>query len=94
MKRLINLNINGRDQELAVKPQTTLADLLHHELGLTGTKKGCEVGECGACTVILNGEAVSSCLVLAVQADGGEVTTIEGMGKGRGAAPSAKVLCG
>ena len=81
MKRLISLNINGSLQELAVEPKTTLADLLRYDLGLTGTKKGCEVGECGACTVIMNGQAVSSCLILAVQADGSEITTIEGMEK-------------
>jgi carbon-monoxide dehydrogenase small subunit len=81
MKKLIAVKINGREQELAVEPNTTLADLLRNELGLTGTKKGCEVGECGACTVIMNGQAVSSCLILAVQANGADVTTIEGMEK-------------
>jgi len=79
MKKMICLTINGKEYELAVAPNMTLADLLREELLLTGTKKGCEVGDCGTCTVIMNGKAVNSCLVLAVQASGKEITTVEGL---------------
>ena len=66
MKHIVNLTVNGNSYELAVNPGTTLLDLLRDELGLTGTKKGCELGDCGACTVILNGIAVNSCIILAL----------------------------
>ncbi|MFO7985295.1 MAG: (2Fe-2S)-binding protein [Desulfatiglandaceae bacterium] len=79
MKRMICLTINGKEYELAVAPNMTLADLLREELLLTGTKKGCEMGECGTCTVIMNGRAVNSCLILAVQAAGKDITTVEGL---------------
>lgn len=79
MKKMISININGKEYELAVAPNMTLADLLREELLLTGTKKGCEMGECGTCTVLMNGRAVNSCLVLAVQAAGKEITTVEGL---------------
>jgi len=79
MKSMVNLMVNGKRHELAVEPNRTLTDLLRYDLGLTGTKKGCETGECGSCTVILNGKPVNSCLVLAVQANGADVLTIEGM---------------
>ena len=79
MKKLIHLNVNDHPVEVAVAPDTTLVDLLRYELGLTGTKKGCDLGDCGACTVILDGRAVNACLVLAVQADGCKVQTIEGL---------------
>lgn len=79
MKKLIRMTVNGKEMELAVAPNVSLTDLLRYELGLTGTKKGCDVGDCGACTVLLDGKAVNSCLVLAVQADGKRVTTIEGV---------------
>ena len=79
MKKMICITINGNKHELAVAPNMTLADLLREELLLTGTKKGCEMGECGTCTVIMNGRAVNSCLVLAVQAAGKEITTVEGL---------------
>src|SRR5512140_56186 len=82
MKHLININVNGDDHELAVRAGTTLLDLLREDLKLTGTKKGCELGDCGACTVIMDGKAVNSCLVLAVDADGKNVETIEGLAKG------------
>ncbi len=82
MKQIININVNGTDYEVAVKPGTTLLDLLREELRLTGTKKGCELGDCGACTVIMNGKAVNSCLVLAVEADGKNIQTIEGLANG------------
>jgi carbon-monoxide dehydrogenase small subunit len=79
MKQLITVTVNNQEYELAVEPNLTLLDLLRYRLELTGTKKGCDEGDCGACTVIMNGKAVSSCLVLAVQADGKEILTIEGM---------------
>jgi 4-hydroxybenzoyl-CoA reductase subunit alpha len=82
MKNLITLKVNGLAYEVAVKPGTTLLDLLREELRLTGTKKGCELGDCGACTVILDGKPVNSCLVLALEADGRDVTTIEGIAQG------------
>ena len=79
MKKLIQLTVNDRDIEIAVEPNTTLTDLIRYELGLTGTKKGCETGDCGACTVLLDGLPVNSCLVLAVQANGCTVKTIESL---------------
>ncbi len=79
MKKLIKLTVNAREYEIAVEPNLTLTHLIRDELGMTGTKKGCETGDCGACTVILDGLPVNSCLVLAVQADGCEVETIEGL---------------
>lgn len=82
MKQLINITVNGDNYEIAVHPNTTLLDLLREELKLTGTKKGCELGDCGACTVILDGKAINSCLILALEADGKKVDTIEGLTKG------------
>lgn len=79
MKKLITLKINERKYEVAVEPNQTLLDMLRYQLELTGTKKGCDLGDCGACTVIMDGETVNSCLVLAVQADGSIITTIEGV---------------
>jgi len=79
MKTLITLKVNGREWELAVEPNRTLVDVLRHDLELTGTKRGCDLGECGSCTVVLNGKPVNSCLVLAVQANGAEILTIEGL---------------
>lgn len=79
MKRLINLVVNGESHEVAVLPEQTLLEVLREELGLTGTKKGCNQGECGACTVLVDGKPVSSCLVLAVSVNGKSVSTIEGL---------------
>ncbi|MEJ2038545.1 MAG: (2Fe-2S)-binding protein [Desulfosarcinaceae bacterium] len=79
MKKLIKLTVNDREVEIAVEPNMTLTDLLRYELRLTGTKKGCGTGDCGACTVLLDGLPVNSCLVLAVQANGCRVETIEGL---------------
>ncbi len=79
MKKTINLTINGMEHEISVSPNQTLLDLLRYDLGLTGTKKGCDLGDCGSCTVIVDGKPVSSCLVLAVQANGKDILTIEGM---------------
>lgn len=75
----INLNINGKDVSTEVEPRLLLADFLRDELNLTGTHLGCEHGVCGACTVFLNGEAVRSCLIFAVQADGQDVETVESL---------------
>ena len=82
MKKELNLVVNGQPYELYVSPKTLLVEVLRDELGLTGTKRGCNSGSCGACTVVLNGMAVKSCSVLALQADGGEVLTIEGLASG------------
>lgn len=78
-ERLVRLRVNGSDHEVRVSVRTSLSDLLRHELGLTGTHVGCEQGACGACTVLVDGLAVRSCLVLAPQADGAVVETIEGV---------------
>ena len=78
LKRL-RLKLNGSWREVETRPDRILLDLLREDLGLTGTKKGCEEGECGACTVILNGKAVLSCLLPAFKADGAEILTVEGM---------------
>ena len=75
----VQLSVNGALRELNVEPRKTLADALREDLGLTGTHLGCEHGVCGACTVLLNGEAVRSCILLAVQARNAEVQTIEGL---------------
>lgn len=76
----VTVRVNGREYTRAVEPRLLLVHFLRDELGLTGTHIGCDTSQCGACTVLLNGEAVKSCTVLAVQADGAEVTTIEGLG--------------
>src|SRR5439155_18829455 len=76
----VMLRINGQDHELLVESRVTLLDALREHLGLTGTKKGCDRGQCGACTVIVNGRRINSCLTLAVMHDGDEVETIEGLG--------------
>ncbi len=75
----ISLELNGERRELQVQPWTTLLDLLRDQLGLTGTKKGCDHGQCGACTVLLDGRRINSCLTLAVMHDGASLTTIEGL---------------
>jgi carbon-monoxide dehydrogenase small subunit len=76
------MTVNGVPYEVDVKPNQTLVHLLREDLGLLGTKCGCEEGECGACTVIMNGRSVTSCLVPAVQADGADILTIEGLSEG------------
>ncbi len=75
----IELKVNGEIHEISVEPQRTLLEVLRDDLGLTGAKEGCGLGECGTCTVIMDGKAVMSCLVLAVAAVGKEITTIEGL---------------
>ena len=81
-KKLIDLYVNGELHSLAVKPNDTLLEVLRDQLGLVGTKEGCSVGECGACTVLLDGRASLSCLTLALDAVGMEITTIEGLSQG------------
>jgi xanthine dehydrogenase YagT iron-sulfur-binding subunit len=78
----ITLTINGRERRLAVEPWTTLLDLLREGEQLTGTKKGCDHGQCGACTVLVDGRRINSCLTLAVVRDGAHITTIEGLAAG------------
>ena len=78
-KLAITLTVNGSEEELLVPPNLTLLHLLREELALTGTKNGCEAGECGACTVLLDGEPVNSCIVLAAECEGKHVETIEGL---------------
>jgi aerobic carbon-monoxide dehydrogenase small subunit len=82
MKQLISLKINGREYEVAVPASRTLLELLREDLKLTGTKEGCDDGTCGSCTVLLDGKPIRSCLFLAVEAKGKEVTTIEGLAEG------------
>ncbi|MDB5716929.1 MAG: xanthine dehydrogenase YagT iron-sulfur-binding subunit [Sphingomonas bacterium] len=77
----VNLRINGEARALRIEPWTTLLDLLREGEHLTGTKKGCDHGQCGACTVLIDGRRINSCLKLAVTLDGAEVTTIEGLGR-------------
>jgi len=81
MKQSLELKVNGELHEVFVEPWKTLAEVLRDELGLTGTKVGCNKGDCGSCTVLVNGKAVRSCLMLAPQAEGKEVLTIEGLAK-------------
>jgi len=78
----VNFKINGKDYTLEVDPRTTLLDALRERLHLTGSKKGCDHGQCGACTVLVNGRRVNSCLTLAVTLEGDEITTIEGLANG------------
>lgn len=87
MKKLITLTVNDCAYEVAVAPNRTLTQLLRDDLNLLGTKEGCGVGDCGACTVIMDGRPVNSCLVLAVQADGSDITTIEGVATSEGLHP-------
>lgn len=81
MKVVLPLHVNGDDVEVAVPPHWTLLEALRYELDLTGSKQGCDKGDCGACTVLLDGEPVLSCLTLAVRARGAKVVTIEGLAK-------------
>lgn len=81
MKKLISITVNGTLHELAIEPRRTLLELLREDLGLTGTKKGCGIGDCGACTVLVDGIAAFSCLTLAIQVEGCSVETVEGLAK-------------
>ena len=82
MKKELRITVNGQARQVLVQPFYSLLDTLRDEMGLTGTKKGCDEGDCGACTVILNGKTVTSCMVLALSARNGEATTIEGLATG------------
>ena len=79
MRQMINLTVNGHPHKLAIDIRDSLADMLRYQLGLTSVKKGCEVGECGACTVLLDGRAINSCIYLALWADGKSLLTVEGL---------------
>ena len=80
-KQSIKLNVNGEIREVVVQPNTTLLHVLREDLGLTGTKQGCDAGDCGACTVLLDGQPTASCLTLAIEVQGVEITTIEGLSR-------------
>jgi len=82
VKKTISLKVNGRSYALEVDAKDLLLDIIRENLGLTGTKRGCENGECGACTILIDGKAENSCLVLAVTADGKDILTIEGLSDG------------
>ena len=88
----VSLTINGEVHDLVIEPQVTLLDLLRERLAMPGTKKGCDHGQCGACTVLLDGKRINSCLVLAVTRDGAEVTTIEGLADGDALHPLQKAF--
>ncbi|WP_148355141.1 (2Fe-2S)-binding protein, partial [Anaerotruncus colihominis] len=79
MLKLIKMTVNGKEVETAVDPRESLLDTLRNRLGLTSVKRGCEVGECGACTVLVDGEAIDSCIYLAVWAEGRTILTVEGL---------------
>ncbi len=81
MRKTLHLKVNGEEYQLKVEPQEILLDVIRDKLNLTGTKRGCDSGDCGACTIIMDGKAVNSCLVLALEADGKEILTIEGLAK-------------
>ena len=85
----VKLHVNGEEHKLSIAPWTTLLDVLRERLDLTGTKKGCDHGQCGACTVLVDGRRVNSCLTLAVMKDGAEITTVEGLAERRHAASAA-----
>jgi aerobic-type carbon monoxide dehydrogenase small subunit (CoxS/CutS family) len=92
MKKELKLTVNGQPYELYVKPKTLLVEVLRDHLGLTGTKRGCNSSSCGACTIMLDGMAVKSCSILALQANGAEVRTIEGLAKGNELHPLQKAF--
>jgi carbon-monoxide dehydrogenase small subunit len=89
-KHLLRITVNDEDHELYIKPKKLLVEVLRDELGFTGTKRGCNTGACHACTVILDGKTVKSCSVLAIQADGARVTTVEGLADGAELTPLQK----
>jgi aerobic carbon-monoxide dehydrogenase small subunit len=82
MKKMITLKVNGREYDLVIPVNRTLTQVLRENLKLTGTKQGCSVGDCGSCTVLMDGQPVNSCLVLAVEAESREIQTIEGLAEG------------
>jgi carbon-monoxide dehydrogenase small subunit len=83
-RHTVTFNVNGQPEEVSVEPRRLLLDVLRDDLGLTGAKRGCEEGVCGGCTILLDGKNVKSCLILAVQAKGKSVTTVEGLGRADG----------
>ena len=91
-KTPVRLLINGQSYNLEIEPRQTLLDVLRENLNLTGTKKGCDMGECGACTVVMDGRPVYSCLILAVECEGHEILTIEGLASGAGLDPVQKAF--
>jgi carbon-monoxide dehydrogenase small subunit len=92
MKKELKFTVNGQPYEIYIRPKTLLSEALRDHLGLTGTKRGCNSSSCGACTVVLNGMAVKSCSILALQANGGEVTTVEGLARGTELHPLQKAF--
>lgn len=88
----IHLTINGKPVDAEVNPQTTLLDFLREDLGLTGTKRGCDEGDCGACTVLLDGKPVNACLILVIRLQGRHVDTVEGLMQGDGLHPLQKAI--
>jgi carbon-monoxide dehydrogenase small subunit len=90
MKQTIHLSLNGKTQEVSIEPNLTLLEMLRSELGLLGTKKGCEKGDCGSCTVLVDGKPVNSCLYLAVRTNGKKVRTVEGLETDEGLHPLQK----
>jgi aerobic-type carbon monoxide dehydrogenase small subunit (CoxS/CutS family) len=83
----VTLTVNGEDHAVLVEPRRTLLDAIRHDLDLTGTKKVCDIGDCGACTVVIDGRAMYSCLLLAIDCDGRQITTIEGLADGQQLSP-------
>jgi len=92
MKHKIRLTINEELYEVSVEPYITLIDIIRDDIGLTGTKKGCGTGDCGSCTIILDGKPVNSCLILGVEVDGSNILTIEGLRKGEELHPIQKAF--
>jgi carbon-monoxide dehydrogenase small subunit len=92
MLKVLKLTVNGQPYELAINPKKLLVEVLRENLGLTGTKRGCNEGACGACTVLLNGKSVKSCSVLAISADGAEIISVEGLAKGAELHPLQKAF--
>ena len=92
MKKELKFTVNGQPYDIYIKPKTLLSEALRDHLGLTGTKRGCNSSSCGACTVVLNGMAVKSCSILALQANGGEITTVEGLARGAELHPLQKAF--
>jgi aerobic-type carbon monoxide dehydrogenase small subunit (CoxS/CutS family) len=92
MKKELKIKVNGQPYDLFVPPKTLLVEVLRNQLGLTGTKRGCNSSSCGACTVMLNGMSVKSCSVLALQANGAEIITVEGLAKGNELSPLQKAF--
>jgi aerobic-type carbon monoxide dehydrogenase small subunit (CoxS/CutS family) len=92
MKKELKFKVNGQPYDIYVKPKTLLVEVLRDHLALTGTKRGCNSSSCGACTVMLNGMAVKSCSILALQANGAEITTVEGLAKGTELSPIQKAF--